>query len=42
MLSKWLDPALLLLTALTLLAGGVAHLAQSLIWHRYAGLPAAW
>lgn len=28
MLSKWLDPVLLLLTALALLAGGVAYVAQ--------------
>ena len=32
MLSKWLDPLLLLLTALTLLAGGVAHIAQKPDW----------
>ena len=32
MLSKWLDPALLLLTALTLLAGGVAYVAQKPDW----------
>ena len=32
MLSKWLDPALLLLTAFTLLAGGVAYLAQEADW----------
>ena len=32
MLSKWLDPALLLLTSLTLLAGGVAHFAQKSDW----------
>ncbi|VVP97406.1 heavy metal translocating P-type ATPase [Pseudomonas fluorescens] len=32
MLSKWLDPLLLLLTALTLLAGGVAHVAHKPDW----------
>ena len=32
MLSKWLDPMLLLLTALTLLVGGVAHLAHRSDW----------
>lgn len=32
MLSKWLDPILLLLTALTLLAGGVVHVAQKPDW----------
>ena len=32
MLSKWLDPLLLLLTALTLLAGGVAHITQKPDW----------
>lgn len=32
MLSKWLDPALLLLTSLTLLVGGVAHFAQKSDW----------
>jgi heavy metal translocating P-type ATPase len=32
MLSKWLDPLLLLLTALTLLAGGIAHVAQKPDW----------
>ncbi|WP_454866490.1 heavy metal translocating P-type ATPase [Pseudomonas umsongensis] len=32
MFSKWLDPALLLLSALTLLAGGVAHLWQRPDW----------
>ena len=32
MLSKWLDPVLLLLTALALLAGGVAYVAQEPDW----------
>ena len=32
MFSKWLDPALLLLSAMTLLAGGVAHLWQRPDW----------
>lgn len=32
MLSKWLDPALLLLTTLTLLTGGIAHFAQKPDW----------
>ncbi|MCK8687287.1 heavy metal translocating P-type ATPase [Pseudomonas umsongensis] len=32
MFSKWLDPALLLLSALTLVAGGVAHLWQRPDW----------
>ncbi|KQZ81542.1 heavy metal translocating P-type ATPase [Pseudomonas sp. Root562] len=32
MLSKWPDPALLLLTALTLLVGGAAHLGQKPDW----------
>jgi cation transport ATPase len=32
MLNKWLDPVLLLLTALTLLAGGVAYVAQKPEW----------
>lgn len=32
MLSKWLDPVLLLLTTLALLAGGVAHVAQKPEW----------
>lgn len=32
MLNKWLDPALLLLTTLSLLAGGVAHFAQQPDW----------
>ena len=32
MLSKWLDPVLLLLTALTLLAGGIAYVAQKPDW----------
>ncbi|XVN15631.1 heavy metal translocating P-type ATPase [Pseudomonas corrugata] len=32
MLDKWLDPVLLLLTALTLVAGAVAHVAQQPEW----------
>jgi heavy metal translocating P-type ATPase len=32
MLSKWLDPMLLLLTTLALLAGGIAHVAQKPDW----------
>ncbi|WP_339527412.1 heavy metal translocating P-type ATPase [Pseudomonas sp. EL_65y_Pfl2_R96] len=32
MLSKWLDPVLLLLTALTLLAGGIAQVAHKSDW----------
>ncbi len=32
MLDKWLDPVLLLLTALTLLAGAIAHVAQQPEW----------
>ncbi|WP_447792584.1 MULTISPECIES: heavy metal translocating P-type ATPase [Pseudomonas] len=32
MFSKWLDPALLLLTTLTLLAGAIAHFAQKSDW----------
>jgi hypothetical protein len=32
MSNKWLDPALLLLTALTLLAGGIAQVAQKPDW----------
>jgi len=32
MLAKWLDPLLLLLTALTLAAGGIAHVAQQPDW----------
>ena len=32
MLNKWLDPVLLLLTALTLLAGGIAYVAQAPDW----------
>ncbi|MBB3239771.1 heavy metal translocating P-type ATPase [Pseudomonas sp. Tn43] len=32
MLGKWLDPALLLLTTLTLLAGGIAQIAQQSDW----------
>lgn len=42
MLSKWLDPALLLLTAFTLLAGALRTLHKRLAGHRYAGLPAVW
>lgn len=42
MLSKWLDPVLLLLTALTLLVGGGRILHKKLTGHRYAGPQEVW